>query len=279
MNRYDRQEALFGPAGQNRLRRLTVAIVGLGGLGSHVLQQLAHLGVGKVSLVDPDRLDLTNMNRLIGARHGDPYTDANGTEGLLKVDIGRRMVHEIDPSIEIDVFPDDFRTPAPIRAIESADWVFGCLDDDGSRLLLLEVCSRSKTPLIDTASDVVLAPNSTSYGGRVCVVMGCGCLHCRGLLSQEAIHASLGNAMEAKDHEDIYGIGRDSLGGTGPAVVYINGVIASLAVAEFAAAVTQLRRPCGHQEYRGNMGVVLKFADPSETGCYYCARYGWAARQ
>ena len=61
--RYHRQELLFGRETQEYLAQATVAIVGLGGLGSFVVWELAHLGVGHLILIDPDRVDETNLNR------------------------------------------------------------------------------------------------------------------------------------------------------------------------------------------------------------------------
>src|SRR6185437_12668857 len=71
-NRFDRQLRFFGRAGQKRIQSAKVAVVGVGGLGTHVVQQLSLLGVKKLSLVDAQELDETNLNRYVGARHDDP---------------------------------------------------------------------------------------------------------------------------------------------------------------------------------------------------------------
>lgn len=68
----------------------------------------------------------------------------------------------------------------------------------------------------------------------------------------------------------MYGIRRSALGETGPSVVSINGVVASLAVTEFMAAVTGLREPARHLEYRGHLGTVSKRIDKPSAGCYLC---------
>ena len=91
--RYARQVALFGIEGQRRIEGAFVSIVGLGGLGSHVLQQLAYLGVGRFALIDDDAISDSNLNRLIGAWPGDV--------GSLKVDIAKRHAHSILPTAEI----------------------------------------------------------------------------------------------------------------------------------------------------------------------------------
>ena len=84
-NRFDRQIRLFGKEGQAKIEAARVAVVGIGGLGSHVVQQLALLGVRHLALIDSQELDETNLNRFIGARFDDPIP------GSRKVDIGERM--------------------------------------------------------------------------------------------------------------------------------------------------------------------------------------------
>jgi len=69
----------------------------------------------------------------------------------------------------------------------------------------------------------------------------------------------------------IYGVDRNTLAGTGPAVVSINGVVASLAVTEFMVLVTGLRKPVGQLTYRADLGVVRASLDLPSPGCYYCA--------
>ena len=66
-SRYERQVQALGTEVQERLRKSNVCVVGLGGLGSQVLQALAYLGVQTFTLIDEDSVEVTNLNRLIGA--------------------------------------------------------------------------------------------------------------------------------------------------------------------------------------------------------------------
>ena len=70
--RFERQVRLFGKEGQERIKNAHVAVIGAGGIGSHVVQQLAFLGVGCLTIIDSDDLEETNKNRLIGSRYDDP---------------------------------------------------------------------------------------------------------------------------------------------------------------------------------------------------------------
>jgi hypothetical protein len=72
-------------------------------------------------------------------------------------------------------------------------------------------------------------------------------------------------------HDRIYGIERGALADTGPMVVSVNGVVASLAVTEFIAFVTCLRPPSPHLIYRGESAVVRRVLDEPEPGCYFCS--------
>jgi hypothetical protein len=75
------------------------------------------------------------------------------------------------------------------------------------------------------------------------------------------------------EDDKIYGVSRNLLNGTGPAVVSINGVVASLAVTEFMAWATGLRNPCVHLSYRGDLARISMNKDSPVKDCYYCSKY------
>jgi molybdopterin-synthase adenylyltransferase len=88
-DRFSRQVALFGPEGQKRIGETRALIVGLGGLGSHLTQELTFLGVRDDALVDHDIITGSSRNRVIGSRPSDVV------EKALKVDVARRLILEI----------------------------------------------------------------------------------------------------------------------------------------------------------------------------------------
>jgi hypothetical protein len=258
---YDRNIRFFGKDGQQKLAGAHVAIVGVGGLGTHVVQQLALLGVGHLSLIDDEELDVTNRNRYVGVRSDDPIP------GSWKVDIGERLAKEINPGISVAPICQSLRSPQAFEAVVKADYVYGCLDNEGGRLILNEICAAYSRPYFDLASDIL--PDG-SYGGRVCVAWeGQGCLVCYGELDMAQARADL-ETLEAKaNREAIYGVPREALDQAGPAVVSINGVVASLAVSEFMLGVTGIRQPKRLCKYRGNRGIVTVNGEPAPD-CYYC---------
>ncbi len=270
--RYDRSIRFFGKEGQDRLAAAKVAVVGIGGLGTHVVQQLALLGVGQLVLIDPEELDHTNFNRYIGASYDDPVP------GTLKVNIGERLVKQINPQIEVTKIPRSLVSQEAFDAIIASDYVFGCVDREGLRLILTELCAAYSRPYFDLASDIILE-TPPQYGGRVCVAWdGHGCLCCCGELDIAEAQADLMNPEAARDRETIYGIPRKVLHETGPSVVSINGVVASLAVTEFMLLVTGVRnKPRKLLTYRAHMGGVSIVTQEPTPDCYYCtALWGMA---
>jgi hypothetical protein len=268
--RYSRQIALFGAEGQQKLAASRVAVIGLGGLGSQVCQQLAYLGVRSFNLVDDDTVTRSNLNRLIGAGEGDV--------GAPKVAIAQRLIKSVLPDSGVRVHQQRYPDPDVRSAIAESSVVFGCVDEEPVRVQLLEVTSELGIPYIDAATDVVPPANGRGdrlvFGGRVCFcfVSG-GCLSCLDQLDQEGLRTATMTEEQRRDRAAIYGVERSALAETGPAVVSLNGVVASLAVTEFMVWVTGLLVPQRVLTYRANVGTVARNLDEPRSGCYYCSRY------
>lgn len=262
-DRFDRQVRFFGRAGQARLAAVRIAVVGVGGLGSHVVQQLALLGAGAIVPIDSQELDLSNRNRLVGAREDDPIP------GTCKVDIAKRTAKAIDSSIVVDTVFDSFVSDEGFDAVTGADYVFGCLDSEGARLVLTELCAAYSKPYVDVSSEIIPG-DPARYGGQVCTAWsGNGCLSCT-VLARERAAMDLVDPEERQRLADVYGIPSDLLSATGPSVVSINGVVASLAVTEFMVGVTGLRVPRLLLTYYGHTGKVTESTDDPQPDCYYC---------
>ena len=262
--RFDRNIRFFGKEGQKKLAASRVAVVGIGGLGTHVVQQLALLGVGHLELIDKEELDETNLNRYVGVQDDDPIP------GTPKVKIGERIVKAINPNIEVRKHFVSLVSDEAFGVITTSDYVFGCVDREGLRLILTELCSAYSRPYFDLSSGIEPG-NTTQYGGQICVAWdGNGCLVCCGVLDFAEAQADLADEGTKQNQEAIYGVARSALGRAGPSVVSINGVAASLGVTEFMLAVTGIRSPKRLCTYRGHMGgVAVKNENPAPD-CYYC---------
>jgi hypothetical protein len=241
-----------------------VAVVGIGGLGTHVVQQLGLLGVGHLSLIDPQELATTDRNRTVTARHDDPIP------GSPKVQLAERALKEFDPGIKIDKIPKSLITEDAFAAVIAADYVFGCLDSEGLRLVLNELAAAYARPYFDLASDI-MPGDSPEYGGQVCVAWnGDGCVVCRGLLDLKEAQLDLSGPEARRDRDALYGVKRSDLGRSGPSVVSINGVVASLGVTEFIVAVTGLRPAKPVLNWYAHLGRLTTPTDPPSPDCYYC---------
>ncbi len=256
--RFDRSIRFFGHEGQERLRATRVGVVGAGGLGTHVLQQLALLGVGALVVLDPEELDNTNRNRYVSARHDDPVP------GTLKVDIAERLVASLAPDIIVTKAPFSLTSNEALDALEHVTHVFGCLDHDALRLVLTEAAAAFRLPYVDAASEI-LPGHPPEFGGRVCVAWsGTACLSCMDELDPEEAQ----DTNVRRDRAAVYGLPL-AQGEATPSVVSLNGIIASLAVTEFMVGVTGIRTPWPLLTYYGASGTVRVRTD-ARRGCYYC---------
>jgi len=260
-DRHDRNIRLFGREGQDKIRAAHVTVLGASGTGSPSIQQLAYLGVGEITIIDDGELKPSGLNRTVTAWHDDPIP------GSMKVELAKRHVELIDPAIKVNTVPKNLISEDAFNAIKASNHVFGCVDNDGSRFVLNELCMAYGLQYFDLASDT---PDG-KYGGRVCVSWdGSGCVYC--LLSLDALDvaAFLATGEDMARQEAIYGVRKELIDETGPSVISINGVIASLAVTEFMAAVTGMRSPVRLITYYGHESVVRKSKDLPNPDCPYC---------
>ena len=264
-DRFDRQVRFFGQEGQERLADARVAVVGVGGLGSHLVQQLAFLGVRAIAVIDAKELDPTNRNRLVGAREDDPIP------GTRKVDIAERIAKAIDGSIVVDKVFDSLVSKRGFDVLIGADYVFGCLDSEGARLVLTELSAAYAKPYVDVSSDI-LPGDPVNYGGQVCIAWSDNrcCLSCMNVLDRARAAVELADPEERRRQAEIYGISSALLDVAGPSVVSINGVVASLAVTEFMLSVAGIREPNRLLTYYGRTGKVTVSINEPVPDCYYC---------
>lgn len=214
MSWLDRQSFL-GHDSDARLAALTVGIVGLGGGGSHVVQQLAHVGIGGFVLIDDDRIDDTNLNRLVGGTHADVH---NAT---LKVEIAARIIRGVNPNARI--LPIANKWQQAIDDLRQCDFVLGCIDNIRGKDELEAFCRRLLVPYIDQGMDVHDLGDRYLIAGQVVLsVPGSPCLRCLGVVTDDAL------AEEGRNY---------GAAGGKPQVVWPNGVLASSAVGLFMQLV------------------------------------------
>lgn len=234
--RFARQEPWFTQAGQQELEKLRVAIAGLGGTGSQIAQNLAYIGARDFVLVDDDVADHTNMNRLVTATPDDP--------GTQKVVLARRLIRSVAPESEVQAIPRSLQSPEALDALKEADVVFGCVDNDGARLVLNELALAYRIPLFDLGTGIKVESGSVSAaGGRVAVILPEGpCLHCMDELDLREAKHFLKEVSERKLDADL-GYVEGISGEPAPSVVSLNAAVASCAINEFALFTSGVRPP------------------------------------
>jgi molybdopterin-synthase adenylyltransferase len=214
MSKHDRQSFL-GINSERNLSMVRVGIVGLGGGGSHVVQQLAHIGVGQYVLVDPDVIEETNLNRLVGG------TLADINASLTKIAIAVRVIRNVVrfPTIAAHSKPwqevvDDLKT---------CDVIIGGLDSAIAKDDLDRFCRRFLIPYIDMGMDVHEVGGHYLIAGQVVLTTpGAPCLRCMGIVTEDAL------AREARNY---------GAAGGKPQVVWPNGLLASAAVGLFTQLI------------------------------------------
>lgn len=237
MKERSKRQSFLGSQSDKILGDCAVAIVGLGGGGSHIAQQLAHLGVGNFFLIDPDRVEESNLNRLIGA------TAEDAAQKTQKTLVASRLVSGINPLAHADLLNGKWQEFH--QFLRGSDITFGCVDTYRDRYELEIAARRYLVPHIDIGMDVHEVEDGLSVSGQVILSMpGCLCMRCLGYLRDDLL------AREAENY---------GAAGGRPQVVWANGALASAAVGVF----TQLFTPWHgahaasvYLEYDGNNQTV-----------------------
>lgn len=148
---FSRSVLAFGAAIQETLGDLRVAVVGCGGTGSAVAEQLVRLGVRHLQLFDADKLSDSNVTRVYGSRPKDVVRP--------KVEVLQEHLKAIAPSLECFTSQRMITLKDSARQLTSCDLVFGCTDDNAGRLVLSRLSSYFLTPIIDVG--VMLSSDSS----------------------------------------------------------------------------------------------------------------------
>lgn len=210
------RQSFLGEHSTQILTDATIAVVGLGGGGSHVAQQLAHLGIGNFILIDPDRIEFPNLNRTVGATYQDALL------GTPKVEISARLIRNLNPYAHILSIQEEWQPN--LKTLRDADIIVSCIEGFATKVQIERVCRAAQIPLIDIGMDVHKAEPYTIAGQVVVSMPGMPCFLCMGHIRDSDC------ALE----EQKYG----HAGGT-PQVVWSNGILASTAV----GIVVQLLTP------------------------------------
>jgi hypothetical protein len=249
------RQSFLGPRSDEVIGNARVAIIGLCGGGSHIAQQLAHVGVGHFALLDHDRADETNRNRMVG------LTAKAARDEELKTEVIRTLIKSVNPAARVHPYPAKWQNHAEV--LRGCTAIFGCVDSYTERAQLERYARRYLVPYIDVGMDVTGEPGRSVVSGQVIVSMpGYPCMTCMGFLNEEVL------AREANQY---------GAAGGKPQVVWPNGTLASTAVGKFMALLTPWSEGLSvplYSEYDGNRLTITPSKRLAVVAGMTCKHFG-----
>lgn len=271
---FDRQIRAFGEDGQRMVARLRVGVVGAGGTGSAVFEQLVRGGVRDITVIDDDEVTKTNITRI----HESGIDDA----GTPKIEIAAAAAARIGLGTRVMAINGRISDPKVAAQLHHLDVVFGCTDDQGGRLILSKLALTHLIPVFDMGFAVL--PNEDgsirAVDGRVTTLLpGQACLLCRERITPDGLAAE---DLDPEERRRRAGEGYvPGLGERDPSVGTFTTLIACYAVNEL------LDRLFGYSDGAGASGateLLVRLADrrlnfnSREPGPHWCGQSDYYGR-
>lgn len=266
--------------GLDTLRRIVdrqrVAVVGVGGLGSAIAENLVHMGFHDLCLIDPDRVEPTNLNRIVGTYHSDAVA------GRPKVEAVARHLKAINPRARIAAHAVGVEDDTLLPVLAGADWIVAATDNQLSRFKAQRIALRYFVPLISAGVSLVVESGRISDMSGEAVVVRAGdglCLHCLGRLNPTQIAAEeqagrgIGEALVARGYVRGQAVRE-------PAVKTLNAIVAAMAVEALVEQYAGRQAHVPVRVYENNAGMAMYADTLSVEGrakpCFVCgAAAGW----
>jgi molybdopterin/thiamine biosynthesis adenylyltransferase len=286
---YDRQSRLFGDRGQAILKRQKVAVIGLGGGGCLVSQQLAHLGVGELLLIDPDRVEETNLPRIVGARRWEafPWLTRDARPDWVqrigrslsapKVRVAKRVARRASRSTKVTTVRGSVEDTKIAAMLRDYDQIFLAADSTVARHIINAVAHQYLIPMTQIGAKVTVTRD-----GQITDVFsisrsstpGAGCLWCNELIDQDRLRTEATPAEQLERQRYV-----DDVNVPVPSVITLNAVSAAAAVNDWLMCVTGLTEDTFETEWlqfdarSGEQQLELPRRD---AGCRECGtrRFG-----
>ena len=229
----------FGAGTYDLLRKLRVAVIGCSGTGSPVVEQLARNSVGKLVLVDPDRVEDKNLNRILNT------TKADARNGRFKVDVLAGAIAKMGLGTVVETFPMSLFDPSVVNAVANCDVVFGCMDSIDGRHLLNKLATFYLLPYFDLG--VKIEADGSGGVNQVCGTVhylqpGGSSLLSRHVYTMEQVRADGLHRTDPLAYRSqleqgyIRGVAENR-----PAVIQLNTLVASIAISELLARLHPYR--------------------------------------
>lgn len=252
--RYDRQARLFGDRGQALLGQQKVGVIGAGGAGSLIVEYLAHLGVGHLVVIDPDRVEPSNLPRVTGSRRRDirplltspmmpksirAFGEKRRTP---KVVIAERVAKLAQPTITFDRVHGDATYREAADRLVDCDYLFLAADTAQARLLFNALVHQYLIPGVQVGAKAQVEASSGKlldlFSVVRSVIPGQGCLWCNGLISPSRLQEEATSPEQLRRQRYIAEQGVHA-----PSVITLNAIAASHATDDYLMTVTGLLGP------------------------------------
>ena len=252
----------LGEAGQTAIANTHVAMVGVGGVGTELVKICRGLGFKKYTLIDMDKVEAANLNRLIWS---------TADVGEFKVEVAKTFILAAITDAEVRALTTPVESPEAQEALTSADVILAALDNDSARLNLQVLAARTLKPMLDLGSGIQLERGSTkvkSMGAQVALyVPGGPCLACQGL--------DLNSVEDPEQHEAHRRIGYiEGTEETPASVVTTNSVIAGIAGDMLVKYLTGFAEPPTLVTYDALEHALLSFRLAGAPDCPICGKLG-----
>ncbi len=155
MTRYIRNQNMLSPEENLRLRNFHVAVVGCGGLGGHIIDMMARLGIGHITAVDSDVFEPSNLNRQLLSRPSNL--------GKPKAIEAKKHVHHINPEVKVNAVYERLTSQNALAVLKGHDMICDALDNISSRRMLQEAAEELNTPMVYAAI--------AGWYAQVCTIM------------------------------------------------------------------------------------------------------------
>ena len=142
-NQFTRTESLIGKDSLEKLFKSRIAVFGIGGVGSYVVEALARAGIGSLDLIDNDIINITNINRQLIA--------LNSTIGEAKVEIAKKRILDINPNAQVTIYKKFF-SPENSNEFDFSkyDYIIDAIDSVQSKIALYKWCMKNKIPFVSS---------------------------------------------------------------------------------------------------------------------------------
>lgn len=230
----------FGEATYSFLKNLKVGIIGCSGTGSPTIEQLVRLGVGHIVIVDPDRVELKNLNRILNTKLSDAVSHR------LKVEVIKEVIESFELETRVSIYSDNlYDNTNCLKDLAECDLLFGCVDSIDGRDLINRLATYYLIPYYDLGVKLDAGDNgniSKIVGTVHYVQPGKSSLMSRGVYDAEDLKAS---GLFRLNPEQFPNLVKNSyiknIHVERPAVISVNMLISSYAINEFLNRIHQYK--------------------------------------